>query len=104
MKRKEDQEKLKEFERNKIQLQTLLEYKHEMTQAHRVVQDENEELKRVTFSVLCRKKFIFAYLCAGKYASKVGIFILLITLLFCGTVFLQNGFYSWYLLSIVFRM
>ncbi|CAM6031427.1 unnamed protein product, partial [Sphagnum compactum] len=45
-KRKEDQEKLKEYERNKIQLQTLTEYKLEMSAAHSTLKTKFEELQK----------------------------------------------------------
>uniref|UniRef100_A0A915DLA8 Dynactin subunit 1 n=1 Tax=Ditylenchus dipsaci TaxID=166011 RepID=A0A915DLA8_9BILA len=45
-KRKEDQEKLKEYERNKIQLQTLQVFKTEMSHAHSALKKEKEEMQK----------------------------------------------------------
>ncbi|VDK20764.1 unnamed protein product, partial [Anisakis simplex] len=53
-KRKEDQRKLVEYERNRIQLQALLEYKAKMTEAHtdlqRKLQEKDRELREVLAS------------------------------------------------------
>lgn len=45
-KRRDDQDKLKEYERNKIHLQTLMEYKAEMSTAHAALKTKYDELQR----------------------------------------------------------
>lgn len=47
-KRKDDYDKLREYERLKIQLETLQNFKQEMTSAHTILKKENADLRRVT--------------------------------------------------------
>lgn len=46
-KRKEDQEKIREYDRSKIEIERLMVFKTEMTAAHSALKKQNEELQRV---------------------------------------------------------
>lgn len=48
IKRKEDHAKMMEFERNRIQLEALLEYKAKMTDAHTALQRKLQEKEKVS--------------------------------------------------------